>query len=65
MEHEKFPVDGFEFMDEPATDEQKDIIVQLAKEKGHELKRDGKWPDPFTRWDAKCMIEALKDLPNT
>jgi len=64
MEHEKFPVQGFGFMDEPATDEQKDIIVKIAQKKGHILKRDGQWPVPFTKWDAANMIEALKALPN-
>jgi hypothetical protein len=63
MEHEPFPVPGFEFMDAPATDEQKDIIVELAAAKGKPIERHGKWPEPFTKWDAKNMIEALKELP--
>jgi hypothetical protein len=64
MEHEKFPVEGFGFMNEPATEEQKDIIAQLAQQKGKLLKRDGQWPVPFTKWDAANMIDALKALPN-
>ena len=63
MEHEAFPVAGFEFMDEPATDDQKKIIVELAKEKGHPVHPDGPWPVPFTKWDAKSMIDALRELP--
>lgn len=51
-------------MDEPATEEQKDIIAQLALQKGKLLKRDGQWPVPFTKWDAANMIDALKALPN-
>lgn len=64
MKHEDFPVKGFEFMNEPATEEQKDIIAALAAKKGKPLKRDGQWPTPFTKWDAKCMIDALEALPN-
>jgi hypothetical protein len=60
MNHEAFPVPGFEFMDEPATEEQKDIIHKLATARGHNLDRHGEWPDPFTRWDARNMIEALQ-----
>ncbi|MBW8001723.1 MAG: hypothetical protein FVQ80_06835 [Planctomycetes bacterium] len=60
MEHEGFTVKGFEFMDEPATDDQKDIIVELCKNRGTPTNRDGKWPNPFTRWDASQMIAALK-----
>lgn len=59
MEHEKFPVAGFEFMDDPATDEQKEIIKQMARDKGMELTDN--WPVPFSKWDAYSMIEALKD----
>lgn len=59
MEHEDFPVAGFEFMNEPATDEQKDLFVQLAAKLGHILKREGPWPEPFTKWDAKRAIECL------
>jgi hypothetical protein len=64
MEHEKFPVEGFEFMNEPATDEQKNIIVESAKRKGHFLEKNGVWPEPFTRWDAYQMIKALEELPD-
>lgn len=59
MKHEDFPIPGFEFMNEPATEEQKDIICSLAVKKGLEIKRDGTWPNPFTKWDAKNMIDAL------
>ncbi len=62
MEHEAFPVAGFEFMNEPATDEQKNIICQLAARKGKQIARHGTWPDPFSKWDAKNMIEALREL---
>jgi len=64
MEHEDFPVKGFEFMNEAATEEQKDIIFDLAQKKGRPIKREGQWPTPFTKWDAKNMIEALKELPD-
>ena len=64
MDHENFPVKGFGFMDEPATEEQKDIIFNLAHQKGRPMNRHGKWPDPFTKWDAANMIEALKELPD-
>lgn len=50
-------------MDEPATEEQKDIICSVAQQKGKPIKRDGVWPNPFTKWDAANMIEALKALP--
>lgn len=63
MDHENFPVTGFEFMNEAATEEQKDIIFKLAEEKGRPLKRDGQWPSPFSKWDAANMIESLKALP--
>lgn len=64
MEHEKFPVEGFQFMDEPATEEQKDIIVKIALQKGKPINRHGQWPDPFTKWDAANMIQALEELPD-
>jgi hypothetical protein len=65
MKHEDFPVKGFEFMDEPAGDEQKRIIIDLAKQAGHNLEADcltnpDAWPKPFSKWDAKCMIDALR-----
>lgn len=60
MEHESFPVAGFDFMDEAATDEQKTIILRLASELGYECS-SGPWPTPFTKWDAARMIEALED----
>lgn len=63
MKHEDFPVEGFEFMNEPATEQQKDIIAQLSKQKGQPVNRHGKWPEPFTKWDAKNMIDALEALP--
>jgi hypothetical protein len=61
MEHEAFPVTGFEFMNEPATDDQKRIIADLAAEAGKPIDINGEWPTPFTKWDAKCMIEALQE----
>jgi len=64
MEHENFPVPGFEFMDEPATEEQKNLIVRIAEEKGRPIKRDGQWPEPFSKWDAANMIETLRGLPD-
>lgn len=63
MQHEAFPVAGFEFMDEPATEQQKNIICELATQAGKPIDRDGQWPTPFTKWDAKNMIEALEGLP--
>lgn len=65
MEHEEFPVkEGFGFMNEPATEEQKDIIFDLAQKKGRPIKREGQWPNPFSKWDAANMIDALKGLPD-
>ena len=64
MEHEDFPVKGFEFMNEAATEEQKDIIFKLCEQKGKPIKRDGQWPPNFSKWDAKNMIDALEALPN-
>lgn len=61
MEHEDFPVAGFEFMNEDATDEQKDIITKLAGEAGMPIDRNGQWPTPFSKWDAKSMIDALQE----
>ncbi|KKK86925.1 hypothetical protein LCGC14_2758380 [marine sediment metagenome] len=61
MEHKNFPVKGFEFMDEQATETQKDIIFELAIKAGRAMNRFGKWPDPFTKWDAGQMIYALKE----
>ena len=60
MEHENFPVAGFEFMDEPATDEQKAIIIDMCKARGIPIDPNGEWPTPFTKWDAGNMIETLK-----
>ncbi len=61
MEHENFPVAGFEFMDNPATLKQKEIICQLYLEKtGDILDINGTWPIPFSKWDAAHMIKALK-----
>lgn len=62
MKHEPFPVEGFDFMNDPATDQQKDLIVKLAEEKGKPIKRYGKWPEPFTKFDAANMIAALEEL---
>lgn len=59
MEHEDFPVRGFEFMNEPATVEQKTIFIQLAAKLGENFKIEGPWPEPFTKWDAKLAIDAL------
>ena len=60
MEHEKFPVKEFKFMDEPATDYQKKVIVELCATKGTPVNGDGIWPDPFTKWDASQMIAILE-----
>lgn len=60
MEHEDFPVVGFEFMNEPATEQQKDLICELADRVGRPLYRDGEWPTPFTKWDAANMISVLE-----
>lgn len=62
MEHEDFPVPGFEFMNDKATDEQKDRIVKLAEKAGKPIDRNGEWPEPFSRWDANGMIEALEQI---
>lgn len=60
MEHASFPVKGFEFMDEPATEIQKEMILELCNTKEISVDPNGKWPDPFTKWDAANMIESLK-----
>lgn len=60
MEHEEFGIEGFEFMNEPATDEQKRIIAELAEKAGTPIDVGGRWPNPFTKWDAKNMIDALQ-----
>ena len=60
MDHEKFPVAGFEFMDEPATDTQKDIIADLAAKAGEPIDRNGQWPEPFSKFDAANMIHQLE-----
>lgn len=60
MEHEKFPVEGFEFMDKPATLQQKEIIVNLADDLGTPIDMDGVWPEPFSKWDAYHMIKGMK-----
>jgi len=61
MKHEDFPVKRFDFMDEPATDEQKEIILGLWDELGVGANHNGRWPDPFTKWDAGQLIEVLKE----
>lgn len=61
MNHENFPVIGYEFMNEPATDEQKGIIIELVKQLGLNLNPNGQWPNPFTKWDAARMIESLQE----
>jgi hypothetical protein len=63
MEHEDFPVPGFEFMNEPATEEQKAIIVKLAVQAGR-LVDNGEWPDPFSKYDAASAIQALEAIIN-
>ena len=60
MKHEGFPVKDFEFMNEPATDEQKKMILDICAERQIPVDTDGPWPDPFTKWDAAIMIETLK-----
>jgi hypothetical protein len=59
MEHEDFPTPGFEFMNEPATQGQKVRFVELANRLGRKLDINGKWPDPFSKWDAKRAIDCL------
>lgn len=61
MKHENFPVEGFEFMDVPATEDQKEMIVELCKSRGTPINPNGVWPDPFTKWDASRMIDSLKE----
>jgi len=60
MKHESFSVKGFEFMDEPATDEQKKLIIEICMERQIPIDPNGPWPNPFTKWDAGQMIESLR-----
>ena len=60
MKHESFSVKGFEFMDEPATDEQRKMILDICAERQIPVDPDGPWPNPFTKWDAGQMIESLR-----
>ncbi len=60
MKHEDFPVAGFEFMNEPATDEQKRIIIEICNQRHIPIDPNGPWPEPFSKWDAAGMIETLK-----
>ena len=62
MRHEDFPAVGFEFMNEPATKEQKELIVKTANEIGMPIDPDGEWPKPFTKWDALNMLDSLESL---
>jgi hypothetical protein len=48
-------------MNESATDEQKEIIIKICKEKNIAINADGPWPEPFTKWDAARMIETLRE----
>lgn len=61
MDHECFPVPGFEFMNQPATDEQKDIFCDLADQLGKPVDRNGPWPEPFTKWDCAQAIDTMKE----
>ena len=69
MKHEDFKVKSFEFdpgeslkrdMDEPATDEQKKLIIEICMERQIPIDPNGPWPNPFTKWDAGQMIDTLK-----
>jgi len=60
MEHEDFPVAGYEFMNEPATAEQKAIILQLVNKLNLNVDHSGQWPKPFTKWDAYRTINELE-----
>jgi len=60
MNHENFPVDGFKFMNEPATDEQKTLILQLVDQLDLNVDHSGEWPEPFSRWDAYRTIQELR-----
>lgn len=65
MMHEAFPTPGFEFMDEPATDEQKELIVHEAARIGVVIEDgpDAQWPAPvFSRYDAARMLDAIDDI---
>ncbi len=60
MEHEESPATETGSADEPATDQQKDLIAVLAIRGGEPIDRHGVWPDPFTVRDAARMIEDLE-----
>jgi hypothetical protein len=60
MEHADFPIDSFGFMNDPATNEQKEMIVELCEARDTPIDPNGKWPEPFTKWDAKRMIDNLE-----
>lgn len=61
MEHKDFPIPGFEHMNNLATDEDKQIIIFLAKQIGKPINPNGPWPEPFSRWDAINMMWALQE----
>jgi hypothetical protein len=61
MKHQEFPVKGYEFMNEPATDAQKQIVADLCKKRGTPIDPNGEWPEPFSKWDAANMIAILRE----
>ena len=61
MKHQNFPIADFEFINEPATDEQKQLITDLCEKRGTPIDIHGQWPNPFSKWDAGNMIEILKE----
>lgn len=46
---------------EPATNEQKNLVMQLANELGFDINRGGPWPEPYSKWDAYQTIRVLQD----
>lgn len=47
---------------EPATEQQKDEIAELAEKLGEPIDRHGVWPSSFTRLEAGKMIRDMKEM---
>jgi hypothetical protein len=48
-------------LDQPATEQQKNLIADIADRGGEPIDRHGRWPEPFTKRDAYQMINELSE----